>query len=264
MRAFAEPRHGLAPGRSLTIGNVYGHGFDASQVSALEAMGFSLRPGASVYAGSQLCRFIDFETGPSLELIEVTDRSDYASFVPPGMVPYCPGISLLVEHGAPAALDRYQDDFADLQPYGLHVPYRASGGPGWHYLNFTVPVLAGTFIWLTALDAPKPAPSRTTLHANGARRVTGLVFACTDQDLEPLARLAGESVDRRPLRIGGITVTATDASTARFPLLAVVLQADSLAAFGSGATSADASEVCGRPAVRVQTNPLAWELWITT
>jgi putative ABC transport system permease protein len=29
-------------------------------------------------------------------LIEVTDRSDYESFVPAGMVPFCPGISLVV------------------------------------------------------------------------------------------------------------------------------------------------------------------------
>jgi len=249
----------------LTVGNVYGHGFDLGQIAALEGKGFVFRPGASIYAGSQLCRFLDFESGPSLELVEVTDRQEYESFVPTGMEPYSPGISLLVEDGSPSRLDSYERDFARLEPYRLEVPYRGAGGPGWHYLNFAEPVLPGTFVWLTALDTPKPFVARTTTHANGVRGVVGLVFACTQEELERLARLAGETIQRHPLRIGGVTLAATGpgSGSGRFPLRAVVLRADSLHAFGS-APSAEATHAWGRPVVRVDTNPLSWDLWVTT
>jgi hypothetical protein len=250
----------------LTVGNVYGHGFDPGQIAALEALGFAFRPGASIYAGSQLCRFLDFENGPSLELIEVTDRSDYESFVPSGMVPYCPGISLLVEDGSPSRLDGYERDFAELEPYRLEVPYQEAGGPGWHYLNFAEPVLPGTFVWLTALDTPKPVVARTTAHPNGVRGVAGLVFACTEGELERLTRLAGETIERGPLSIGGITLTATGpgSGSGRFPLRAVVLRADSLHAFGATDPSTEATRICGRPVVCVETNPLSWDMWVTT
>ncbi|HEY3407161.1 MAG TPA: hypothetical protein VGK53_03210 [Propionicimonas sp.] len=249
----------------LTVGNVYGHGFDSGQIATLEALGFALRPGVSTYAGSQLCRFLDFETGPSLELIEVTDRSDYESFAPTGMVPYCPGISLLVEDGSPSGLDSYERDFTSLEPYRLEVPYQGDGGPGWHYLNFAEPVLPGIFVWLTALDTPKPVVARTTAHANGVRGVAGLVFACTEGELERLTRLASETIERRPLSIGGITLTATGpgCGSGRFSLRAVVLRADSLHAFGV-APSPEATRIWGRPVVRVETNPLCWDLWVTT
>jgi len=250
----------------LTVGNVYGHGFDSGQITMLEALGFALRPGVSAYAGSQLCRFLDFEIGPSLELIEVTDNSDYESFVPPGMEPYGPGISLVVEDGSPSRLDGYERDFASLEPYRLKVPYQGAGGPGWHYLNFAEPVLPGIFVWLTALDAPKPVVARTTAHANGVRGVVGLVFACTEEELENVARLAGETIGRRPLRVGGITLLTTGpgSGSGRFPLRAVVLRADSLDAFGATAPSTEATRALGRPAVRLETNPLSWDLWLTT
>lgn len=250
--------------RSFTIANVYGHGFDAVQIAALEAVGFVFRPGVSVYAGSQLCRFLDFESGPSLELIEVTDQADYESFVPGGMLAYCPGISLLAGDGSPSALDSFECDFADLDPYRLHVPYAGADGPGWHYLNFAVPVLPGTFVWLTGLDAPKPARERTTVHPNGVRRIVGLVFSGDDDTLDQLARLAGQA-GRRPLRIGDVTVQAEAGTrSGRFPLRAVVLQADSLDAIAGGTTSAEAAALWGRPVLRLETNPDAWELWITT
>ena len=148
----------------LSIGSLYGHGFDRAQRAALEGVGFSLRPQASVYAGSQLCHFIDFSAGPALELIEVTDRSDYEAFVPAGMTPFCPGISLQVGDGSPAALNDYAREFASLEPYRLRVPYPGGtepGAPGWHYLNFARPVVPGLFIWLTAIDEPKPCRTRS-------------------------------------------------------------------------------------------------------
>ena len=65
----------------LTIGSVYGHGFDSGGLARLEALGFRLRPQIGVYAGSQKLRFIDFASGPSLELIEIEDLDDYQAFV---------------------------------------------------------------------------------------------------------------------------------------------------------------------------------------
>lgn len=73
----------------LRVGSLFGHGFDGDQLTRLEDLGFGLRPQILTYAGSQVCRFIDFDAGPALEFIEVTDRSDYEGFVPVGMRPYC-------------------------------------------------------------------------------------------------------------------------------------------------------------------------------
>lgn len=246
----------------LSIGSLYGHGFDRAQRAALEGVGFSLRPQASVYAGSQLCHFIDFSAGPALELIEVTDRSDYEAFVPAGMTPFCPGISLQVGDGSPAALNDYAREFASLEPYRLRVPYPGGtepGAPGWHYLNFARPVVPGLFIWLTAIDEPKPAPCPATPHANGALAVVELQFAVRPEGLVGLAQLADQPLDEGTLRIGGVTITATgaDEPPRRFPLPAVVLRADNLDTVRAHAGTAAETLLMGRPALRIPTNPLA-------
>lgn len=251
----------------LTIGNLYGHGFDRAQLDRLEELGFSLRPEVSSYAGSQVCSFVDFAEGPALELIEVTDRSDYESFVPAGMVPYSPGISLVADGGAPAGLDAYEREFADHDPYRLHVPYRADGGPGalgWHYLNFGQPLVAGAFVWLTVFDQPRPATVRTTAHANGVRGVVGLVFEFGAEELRCLSRLTGQPLVNNALTIGGVSVIAAGAGASRgpFPLRAVVLRTDSLDTFRAHARSAEATSAMGRPAVRIGTNPMAWDLLV--
>jgi hypothetical protein len=44
----------------------------------------------------------------------------------------------------------------------------------------------------------------------------------------------------------------------------VVLQADSLAGFATGFRSAKATQVLIRPALCIETNPLSWDMWITT
>lgn len=253
----------------LTIGNLYGHGFDPGQLAKLEGMGFVIRPEASTYMGSQLCHFIDFPVGPSLELIEVTDRSDYESFVPSGMEPYCPGISLLVQEGSPAALDGYEREFATLEPYRLHVGYSQGAGPGapgWHYLNFARPVVPGTFVWLTAFDEPKPVPAKRTGHANGVRGVMGLVLDLGRAELEGLSRLAGQPLIEGEVQIGGVTVVGVGAGAAAraFPLRAVVLQVGSLEGFATGLFSAEATQLMGRSTLCIETNPLSWDVWITT
>jgi hypothetical protein len=250
----------------VSITNLYGHGFDRGQRAGLAQSGFTLRPQASTYAGAQLCHFIDFATGPALELIEVTDRSDYESFVPAGMAPFCPGISLVVGDGSPAELDTYERDFAAYEPYRLHVPYSGTE-PGWHYLNFARPLVPGTFIWLTAYDEPRPAPTRETGHPNGVLGVVGLLFDLQSEALAGLSRLAGQPLIDGTLRIGDVTISTTSAgeSPKQFPLRAVVLRARSLDTVRAHATTtAHETQLMGRPALRIETNPLAWDLLITT
>lgn len=252
----------------LTIGSLYGHGFDQAQRAALEALGFRLRPQASLYAGSQLCHFVDFPTGPALELIEVTDPADYDTFVPAGMVPYCPGISLVAD-GGPTALDAYERAFAALEPYRLHVPYDPDsqpGGPGWHYLNFARPVVPGTFIWLTSSDEPSPRPAREIRHPNGVRGVVGLLFDLPAHRLEDLSRLAGRPLAEAAVQVGNVSVAATSSGGAPgpFPLRSVVLEADDLDTFETSAAGAEETRLRGRPALRIATTPLAWDLIITT
>ena len=252
----------------LSVGSLYAHGFDQGQLDRIRGFGFSLRPQTSVYSGSQLCTFIDFPSGPALELIEVTDASDYASFVPAGMAPYCPGISLLVADGSPAALAAYESAFADHEPYRLRMPYqegREPGAPGWHYLNFGRPVVPGTFLWLTAFDQPKPAPVRVIRHANGVLGVVGLVLDLRPEELGGLARLAGQSVGEGGVQIGEVTISATGGSgePRRFPMRAVVLRAEDLDRFRAHAPTAEETRWGGHPALRVGTNPLAWDLLVT-
>ena len=74
----------------LAVSHIFGHGFDRCALSRLESLGFCIRPNALCFAGAQLCRFIDFAEGPSLEVIEVEDHDAYLDFVPKGMIPYCP------------------------------------------------------------------------------------------------------------------------------------------------------------------------------
>jgi hypothetical protein len=252
----------------LRIGSLYGHGFDQAQLAALQDVGFSLRPQDATYAGSQWCHFMDFPTGPALEFIEVTNRSDYQSFVPAGMTPYCPGISLVVADGSPAGLAAYEREFARHEPYRLRVPYPGGterDAPGWHYLNFARPVVPGTFIWLTAYDQPKPAPAPGTRHANGVHGVVGLLFDLRPRELDGLAQLVEVPVTDGALRIGDVTIAATgDASPpGQFPLRAVVLRADDLDTVRAHAPAAHETHLAGQPALRIDTNPLAWDLLIT-
>ena len=252
----------------LSIGSLYGHGFDARQRAQLEEAGFRLRRQASVYEGSQLCSFIDFPTGPALELIEVTDPSDYASVLPAGMAPFCPGISLVVGDGSPAGLGDYERDFAGHEPYRFRVPYSGAtgpGAPGWHYLNFARPVVPGMFIWLTAFDHPKPAAARVTRHDNAVGGIVGFLFALEPEDLVGLANLAGQPLIEGQVRIGGVVITAigADDPPRPFPLRAVVLRADNLETVRAHAPSAEKTRILGRPALRIETNPLAWDLLIT-
>ena len=118
----------------LAISNIFGHDFDSHQLSRLETLGFRIRPQVSTYMGSQLCRFVDFEKGPCLEFIEVEDDKAYLDFVPDGMTPYCPGISLALFQESETTIGDYERELHHLLPYTLHVSYDGSADParpGW-------------------------------------------------------------------------------------------------------------------------------------
>lgn len=255
----------------MPISNVYGHGFGSCEASRVEALGFRIRPEVSKYMGAQVCRFIDFERGPCLELIEVEDDQAYLDFLPEGMVAYCPGISLTVS--GTGAFKDYELEFRHLRPYTLHVNYDGSSGPagpGWTYLNFGVPVVAGTFLWLTAYDEPRPVRERILTHPNTVKGIEGLVFALDAGGLKELGHLAGAEVAGGAFAIDSVKVWSEDAArllaTDRnerdkvFPLTAMVLRAENLDYFSAHPEGTRACSFLSRPAVRIPTNRRSWDL----
>src|SRR5574340_791416 len=215
-------------------------------------------------------RFIDFERGPPLELIDVASEEEYRDFVPRGMAPYSPGINLVLPTGSGRTLADFQEEFAELRPYTLHVNYDGTsdpGKPGWNYLNFEVPLIPDVFVWLTQLDEPRPALTRVVKHANGARELRGLWFDLAEKALERLTRLVGGKVVRGALQIGGLTLWTSGSVEdkpvirgKRFPLLAVVLDADRV---DSGELQDDRvvrGSFQSHPAVQIETGPLSWDI----
>ncbi len=258
----------------LTIDNMYGHGFDRAQVSRLEALGFSIRPQLTTFLGTQLCRFVDFPHGPSLELIEVEDDRAYQDFVPAGMAPYCPGISLELPRDSPATLADYEIEFRQLHPYVLHVNYDGSVNPpqpGWNYLNFAIPVVQNTFIWLTGYDEPRPAPIQGSVQPNGVEGVAGLVFDLGVENLKGLRYLLHEPfVDGTLPASGGLTVWSTRAlddfpalAEKTFPLVAIILKAKTLDFFADRGDHVRRVTFRSQPAILIETNRLSWDLVIT-
>ncbi|HII41450.1 MAG TPA: hypothetical protein HA326_09600 [Thermoplasmata archaeon] len=259
--------------RMLVIGNIYGHGFGAEQAARLEQAGFTLRMPPSRYAGSQVCRFIDFEDGPALELIEVEDPKAYLDFVPNGMAPYAPGISLVVPDWAERDLAYFDRKHAMYDPYRLHVPYDGSDDPskpGWNYLNFATPLVPGVFVWLTKLDEPPPRRPLVPRHPNGAIGVRGLVFDGDVTTLQHLARVAESDPEGGALTLEGVTLwpktSLHDVPRIRgkaFPLLAVVLETTDLSLLPRELREDRATTFESRDAVHLETNDLAWDLLIT-
>lgn len=254
----------------LAISNVYGHGFDGRQFSKLEGMGFRLRPQLSRYMGSQVCHFIDFEEGPCLEPIVVEDDQEYLDFVPEGMKPYCPGISLVLPEGTEATVGDYEREFRHLEPYNLHVNYDGSlepGGPGWNYLNFKIPVVRDTFIWLTALDEPRPVRKYERVHPNGVTGLLGLVFDLEMEALQGLAHLAKGAFTDGALRIGELKVWSRSAvedfpalQPKAFPLVAIVLKTKNLDYFTTRAEHAREVSFMSHRAFLIETNRLCWDI----
>ena len=254
----------------IAVGNVFGHGFDAASVASLERLGFAIRPGTSHFAGAQAMRFIDFPRGPSLEFIQVTDADAYAAYVPEGMVPYSPGINLLLRGGTEGALATFAEAFREFRPYRLHVNYDGTSGanqPGWNYLNFGVPLLQKTFVWLTTLDEPHPSATKITAHRNGTVEVRGLWFNLEADALELLGRLVGGEVRDGTLAVGGIEFWSKDSGLdvpaihgKRFPLALIVLEANEVRQPEPPTEGAETAQFDVRPAVHMRTNPRSWDL----
>ncbi len=257
----------------LVIGNVFGHGFGKDAIAGFEGAGFTFRGGESRYAGAQVCHFIDFEEGPSIELVEVADPRAYLDFVPDGMKPYAPGIGLIVPDWAERDLDDFARRHAAFRPYPLHVPYDGSDDtsrPGWSYLNFATPLVPGVFIWLTHLDEPVPRRPEVPPHPNGVLGVRGLVFQGNEDTLRHVARVAEAPMSRGALTIEGVTLwprtALEDVPRIRgkaFPLLAVVVEMPDLKDLPSDLRTTHAATFDSRPAVHFPTNDLAWDLLFT-
>ncbi len=257
----------------LNIGNVYGHGFTAPVLADIEAAGFAFRPGVSHFDGTQLCRFVDFQEGPSLELIEVEDDKAYLRFVPLGMKPYSPGISLVVPDWADRDFPYFEKRFPHLRPYRLHANYdgsRVKGRPGWNYLNFGRPVLRDTFVWLTRPEEPKPQKPSAPMHPNGARGVRGIVVDLDAAELERLARLVETELVGGAIDVDGVLVWSREALAKPpriagkvFPLLAVVVEASDLDALPRRFAETRETTFGSQPAVLVRTNDLSWDLMLT-
>jgi hypothetical protein len=236
----------------------------------LQALGFELRAETSTYAGSQVCSFLDFVRGPALELIEVADAQKYLDFVPPGMEPFSPGISLIAAKGSVLSFADLERELHDLDPYRVHVSYDGSddaAAPGWNYLNFGKEVVPGTFVWCTAFDEPRPGKQHPVVHPNEIAGVEGLVFDLPMHALKGLADLAEASMVDGVLRIGEIDVWTREAAglprqrDKTFPLVAVVLGAPTPDRLG---LTNDTTEItfASRPAVLVRMNRLSWDLLI--
>jgi len=254
----------------LSISNVYGHGYDAQQISRLEQLGFNIRPQVSRYMGAQLCRFIDFERGPCLELIQVEDDRAYMDFLPDGMRAYCPGISLVVP--STETIGDYEARERHLRPYSLHVNYDGSSDalkPGWNYLNFGIPVVKDTFIWLTAYDEPRPIREHLTQHPNRVTEIAGLVFDLESEDLKELRKLNRGSVSEGSFQIGNVSVWSKDVlgdvlelQGKNFPLKAIVLRVENPNYFSSLTENIRYGSFRSQPAVFIATSHISWDLVI--
>ena len=222
----------------LTINNIYGHGYGKAQIERLQSLGFKIYDQGSKFAGAQLLRFIFFPERPYLEFIEVESEREYLDFLPKGMVPYCPGINLLIPERSSRNTSDFQQAYQEWGPNLRHVNYDGSDEPdkpGWNYLNFDVPVVRNTFVYLMKMDDPKPVRKPATDHPNTAKQVIGLVFDVDEDDLVKLANLAGVEMVGGGMDLDGVQIWSANALAGKisvpekqFPLAAIVLQAESI------------------------------------
>jgi hypothetical protein len=256
----------------LRIGTLYAHGYSQGPLDQIQSLGFSLRPESSTYAGAQRLRFIDFTSPPTLELIHVQDERTYSDFIPPGMTPYCPGISLLLDPNSKKKFEDYEVVCRDRHPYRLHVDY--SGGndpakPGTNYLNFETPLVEKTFIYLTQYQEPIPARQSASAHPNTAARVSGLVFDLPKQELTSLFRLWGQDPSEGGMVLGGLNIYTEPhvpdelrRGKKSFPLVAVVVSTEALLAQPDRECAV--IEWFGRQAILAKMNPLSWDIILTS
>jgi hypothetical protein len=224
--------------------------------------------------GSQLCRFVDFEKGPCLEFIEAEDDKAYLDFVPDGMTPYCPGISLALFQESETTIGDYEREFHHLLPYTLHVSYDGSADParpGWNYLNFAIPVVADTFIWLTEYDEPRPVKEYVISHPNTVKGIVGIVFDLDVENLQQLAQLVKGDITEGSFKIDKLKVWSKNTiddfpnvCDKAFPLTAITLKAENLDYFAAPVEGVREVSFMSRPAMHIETNRLSWDLLVIT
>ncbi|MEM8858934.1 MAG: hypothetical protein AAGD96_11470 [Chloroflexota bacterium] len=257
----------------ISISNIYGHGFSELEVEKLRSLGFLFRDQVSRFAGSQLLHFIDFPQGPSLEFIEVEDESDYFEFLPKGMIPYCPGISLLISHNALKSVSDFQQAHQVWSPYLVHAMNDESDDlnkPSWSHLNFSVPVVQDTFIYLSKPDAPEPVANVLVDHPNSVKQVVELIFNLGEAGIAKLAHLTGSEIIEGSVEIAGIQARSLNALVGKikplekpFPLVLIVLKTESIDFF-LGKEGVKLIDFCSKPAAYIQTTSLSWDLIVTT
>lgn len=256
----------------VSISNIYGHGFNEEWIGKFQDLGFLIRSDISAFEGSQVLRFIDFIKGPAIEIIEVESEHDYLEFLPPGMVPYCPGISLMLSSTPKKSLQQYKNDFSFWKPYILHDNY---DGGQMSYLNFETPIVKDTFIWLTNVDVPPPVKAKKVKHPNTVSGIVGIVFNLSIGNLSSLATLIGtmekaESTEVQDIEIGGVKIWSIDqlnalpVSKKEFPLIALILQANSLDYFISNNIKFKEYSFFSKPALLIETNRQSWDIVVTT
>jgi len=254
----------------LTIGTLYAHGYTRDQLDMIPSLGFSLCPESATYAGAQSLKFIEFPNPPVLELIHVQDDLEYAGFIPPGMTPYCPGISIVVDPKSTRTFEDYRAAFGAWKPYELHVDGSGGNDPaksGTNYLNFEIPLIEKTFIYLTQYPQRVPEAPAPVIHPNPAARVSGLVFDLPGRALNPLFSLWGQEQSGAGAALGGLNIYSEiqcpDELKRRkkpFPLAAVVVTTASMPQPDRGRAVID---WLGRQALLAEMNPLSWDIILT-
>ena len=257
----------------LTINNIYGHGYGEAQIEKLRSLGFKIREQASRYAGSQLLHFVDFPEQPYLEFIEVESEREYFDFLPKGMIPYCPGINLLIPQSSSKGISDFQQAYQEWGTNSIHVNYDGSDEPdkpGWNYLNFDVPVVRDTFVYLMKMEDPKPVRNVATDHPNSAKQVIGLVFDLDEEDLVKLANLTRVEMVGGGMDLDGVQIWSSNAlagniriSAKKFPLAAIVIKAESIDFFRDK-EEVKIFEYLSKSTAYIQTTELSWDLIVTT
>ena len=238
----------------------------------VQSLGFSLRPESTPFAGSQILRFLDFSRPPALEFIRVEDEKAYREFLPPGMAPYSPGISIVIDTNSKPALTDYANAFREWKPYPIHFDNEGGNDPakpGTDYLNFAIPLVEKTFIYLSqSRDAGREHPV-PPVHANTAARVSGLVFDLPGESLKPLSSLAKLAPAEDNPAWGGVNIFDELYLTPElrrrkklFPLAAVVVETDALTL--NPAPGTRLIRWLGKPSALVETNPMSWDIILTT
>lgn len=259
---------------SLSIQNIFGHGYQQQDLERYQDLGFRFRDQESSFAGSQQLHFINFQHPPCLEFIRVKDHQVYRDFVPPGMEPYAPGVNLCLAEDADLSIETLRIRYAHWEPYLLHENYEGGEDerrPGWNYLNFKQPLLPGTFVWVTGFEPPFPATHPKVDQPNTIKGIQSLIFNIEAEQFDRLSALTGQPIKEGILSINNVKLFSRTAAPIDepfpekiFSLAFVVLQAASLDPFLSLDPAPRQVEFGSQRAVWITNPPRSWDLLVTS